>query len=85
MNYIDKLLSNYLKTFKVNNSFEFVTNHGNALKVTTYKDLGVYYVKFERISSIDNSLKFYQENYSKSKEDFKKVVSANINYLNCYA
>jgi hypothetical protein len=80
--YIDKIIDSYLKTFKVTKEIEFVTNAGNAFKMNTYKDLGVYYAKFSRISRDGTKVTFYQENHSDDKESFKKVVSSVIYYLN---
>jgi hypothetical protein len=85
MDYIDKVLANYLKTFKVNKEFEFVTNHGNAFQVKTYKVLNIYYVKYSRISRDGTKITFYQENHADNKESFKNIVQSVTNYLNNYA
>jgi hypothetical protein len=85
MNYIDKVLANYLKTFKVNKEFEFVTNHGNAFQAKTYKDLNIYYVKYSRISSDGTKITFYQENHAENLESFKNIVQSVTYYLNNYA
>jgi hypothetical protein len=85
MTYINKITGNYLKTFKVNKQFEFVTSHGNAFQVKTYKYLSIYYVRFSRISADGTKITFYQENHAHDKTDFKKVVSSVMYYLNEYA
>lgn len=80
MDYIDKVVSDYFRTFKVTKEFEFVSKYDNLFKATTYKIDSVYYVKFERITALGN--RFYQENHSHNKEDFKQIVASCIYYLN---
>ena len=85
MEYIEKIIADYQKTFKVTKEFDFVTNRGNAFKVKTYKLDGVYYVHFYRENATTKQLSYYQQNYSDLKSDFQRVVIANLHYINDWA
>lgn len=80
--YIDNIIKNYLKTFKVTKSIEFVTCNHNDFKIDTYKLDSVYYCKVSRYSNWTYKYEFYQENYAENKAKFKNVVTDVIWYLN---
>ena len=80
MNYVDKIIQEYLKTFKVTKNFEFIGANGSTYRIETFK-CPDYAMIVRRFNEVKQSWEYEHScGYICNKDDLKYKVIANIKF-----